>query len=174
MISKTFSTALIATAIAIGATVSPSIAGDMNVKEHRTDFRVDWDPRHNKVTVTSFSGCRSAHGSPALTSDFQVSLDRDSRQIDIKGGFLSHEEHKHVDPNRIRAGSADCMGSRQQSIELLITERGSYVVNRRGQTVREAVLGQDSFNFVIREERFGNRVKTGQAKQAPAMFLIQE
>lgn len=132
MISKTFSTALIATAIAFGATVSPSIAGDMNVKEHRTDFRVDWDPRHNKVTVTSFTGCRSAHGSPALTSDFQVLLDRDSRQIDIKGGFLSHEEHKHVDPKTIRVGPADCMGSRQQSVELLIGERGSYVINRRG------------------------------------------
>lgn len=173
MISKTFSTALIATAIAFGATVSPSIAGDMNVKEHRTDFRVDWDPRHNKLTVTSMSGCRSSNASPALTSDFQVLLDRDSRQIDIKGGFLSHE-YKHVDPNRVRVDSADCMGSRQQSIDLLISERGSYVINRRGQVVREAVLGQDSFNFVIREERFGTPVKAGKAKQAPAMFLIQE
>lgn len=173
MISKTFSAALIATAIAFGATVSPSIAGDISVKEHRTDVRVDWDPRHNKVTVTSFTGCRSSHGSARLTSNFQMILDRDSRQIDIKGGFLSHE-HKHVDSKTFRIGSADCMGSRQQSVELLISERGSYVINRRGEVVREAVLGQDSFNFVIRDERFGSAVKAVRAKQPPAMFLTTE
>jgi hypothetical protein len=174
MISKTLTTALIATALAFGATISPSIAGDLNVKEHRTDIRVDWDPRHNKVTVTSFTGCRSAHGSARLTSNFQVSLDRDTRQIDIKGGFLSHQENENVDSERIRIGPADCMGSQHRSVELLISERGSYVINRRSQPVREAVLGQDSFNFVIHDKQFGSAVETIRAKQAPAMFLTAE
>ncbi len=174
MINKTLSTALIATALAFGATVSTSFASDLTVKEHRTNISVAWDPGHNKVIVTSFTGCRSAHGTGRLTSNFQVTLDPETRQIDISGGFLSHQEDKTVDPDRIRIGPADCMGSRQHSVEIPISERGSYVINRDGHHLRDAVFEQDAFNFVMRDQPLRSAVDVSRAKQPPAMFLTTQ
>ena len=175
MINKTLSTALIATALAFGATVSPSFASDVTVKEYPSNISVAWDPGHNKVIVTSFTGCRSAHGAARLTSNFQVTLDPETRQIDISGGFLSHQENKTFDPDRVRIGPADCQGSRRHSVELPISERGSYVINRDGQHLRDAVLGQDAFNFVMHGHSLGRPVDVSRfKKKAPAMFLTAE
>lgn len=173
MISKTLTATFIASTFALLSTVAPSIASETQTQTYKTDVRFDWNPAQNKVTITSFTGCRSAHGTPALTSDFQVYLDHDYLQFDIQGGFLS-QTNDAEEPKRIRIGSADCMGSRQEQVELQIKERETYVVNRHGYHVRDIILGDEPASFLIRDTRSHTQVKSTPAKKLPAMFLVAE
>lgn len=174
MIFKALSTILVTTTLALAGNVSSFAASNPIGNNHKTDIRFDWNPDQNKVTITSFTGCRSAHDVPALTSNFEVYLDHDYLQFDIQGGFISHPGEKRKLSKMIQIGPADCMGSRQERLELFIKERETYVINRRGYHVRDIVLGNQAFSFIIADKLLARPDKTKPGKHPPAMFMIME
>jgi len=165
---KAASLVAIALALAVGGSAHAAEgAADAGLKDYPTPVRFDWDPGDRTVTVTFHTGCRSAHGAPALEEAFEVYLDRDYLQFDIQGGYRVKPRDDAAGDTRPGVGPADCMGSRSKSIELTDVERQEYVVNRQGYLFRTVTLGDEPLSFVI--PAAGTKMR-----QKPAMFLIAE
>ena len=162
MIAKTVAATVIATAmLACGAH-----ATDASFKPHRTDIRFHWQPAENKVTVTYYTGCISAHRGVRLQDDIQAYLDRDYLQFDLQG---SYQVAPGTGGKTGKVGPADCMGSRQKVVEFTDVERETYVVNRHGFLDRNITLADQELEFTITDKTHAN-VK----RNKPAMFLVAE
>ena len=161
-LTKTVSAALVGAALAL-TSITGASASNIDIENHPTDVRFDWNPARNIVTITAFTGCRSAHRGNSIENHLKVYLDHDYLQFDIQGGYLVFTD---LDNPPFHIGPADCMGSMQDVVELPIKERETYVVNRHGEHVRDVVLGAKPVSFLIKDTR-GRKPK----KKGPAMFL---
>lgn len=167
MINKLLGTFFIASAVLL-AGAQAETKGPPRFKDHPTDVRFDWNPEEKTVTVTSFTGCLSAHRGRGPESNFKVWFDRDYLQFDIQGGYRFKLLTRTKD--KFRIGSADCMGSRSKSVSFTEVEPETYLVNRYGKEAKTIELGDEEISFIIRDEIYKPRKKVG----LPHMFLTAD
>ncbi|WP_153770683.1 hypothetical protein [Labrenzia sp. CE80] len=128
---------LIFAASALLASLGPGFASgamaseDLDLSGYKpipTSIYFDWQPEESTVFLRFDSGCLTAHTARLVTENLSADLDRDTGRLEINGSFLQRP------PENPRAiGSADCMGSREKTIEIPHLTGGNYEVRWSGK-----------------------------------------